>query len=232
VHIGCISICCGYENPSKINLAKDALHGMAYYIFLKSLGSPEEFRKISNIKIPPKSPPTNFQSIGIFKNPIFIPKQIFLQLSAQSAQQPAGLLGLLAHPAQQALFLHLHHSKEPPLPPSSATLASLTMAALPRAPHCIPRLLPLLPPSFYGVKRQLRGSHFIPINTGHSSVLTTGHRPPPLAPIKGENPIVLHHTSSRSLSLLPTPKHCPHRVPPPPLVQLHRPIATPPPLYR
>jgi hypothetical protein len=70
---------------------------MTYYIFLKSLGSLEEFRKNPHIKIPPKSPPINFQSLGIFKNPIFILKQIFLQLLAQSAQQP---VGLLARPAQ------------------------------------------------------------------------------------------------------------------------------------
>jgi hypothetical protein len=40
---------------------------MAYYIFLKSLMSPEEFMKKPHIKIPPKSPPTNFQSLCIFK---------------------------------------------------------------------------------------------------------------------------------------------------------------------
>jgi hypothetical protein len=44
------------------------LHGMAYYIFLKSLRSLEEFRKNPHVKIPPKSPCANFQSIGIFKN--------------------------------------------------------------------------------------------------------------------------------------------------------------------
>jgi hypothetical protein len=51
------------------------LHDMAYYIFLKSLRSLEEFRKKNpHIKIPPKSPRTNFQSLGIFENPIFILK--------------------------------------------------------------------------------------------------------------------------------------------------------------
>jgi hypothetical protein len=40
---------------------------MAYYIFLKSLRSPEEFTKNPHIKIPPKSPPRNFQSLCIFK---------------------------------------------------------------------------------------------------------------------------------------------------------------------
>jgi hypothetical protein len=57
--------------------------------FKKYLDSLEEFRKNRHIKTPPKSPPTNFQSLGIFKNPIFIQKRIFLQLLAQSAQQPA-----------------------------------------------------------------------------------------------------------------------------------------------
>jgi hypothetical protein len=42
---------------------------MAYCIFLKSLRSPEEFSKNSHVKIPPKSPCANFQSLCIFKNP-------------------------------------------------------------------------------------------------------------------------------------------------------------------
>jgi hypothetical protein len=44
---------------------------MAYYIFLKSLRSPEEIRKNTHVKIPPKSPYANFQSLGKLKNPIF-----------------------------------------------------------------------------------------------------------------------------------------------------------------
>jgi hypothetical protein len=44
---------------------------MAYYIFLKSLRSLEEFRKNPHVKIPPKSPSINFQSLGKFKDPIF-----------------------------------------------------------------------------------------------------------------------------------------------------------------
>jgi hypothetical protein len=44
---------------------------MAYYIFLKSLRSLEELRQNPHVKIPPKSPSTNFQSLGKFKNPIF-----------------------------------------------------------------------------------------------------------------------------------------------------------------
>jgi hypothetical protein len=69
---------------------------MAYYIFLKSLRSLEEFRKNPHVKIPPKSPSTNFQSLGKFKIPIFIQKRIFPSLSAQ---RPAGPPGLPAQPA-------------------------------------------------------------------------------------------------------------------------------------
>jgi hypothetical protein len=68
---------------------------MAYYIFLKSLRSLEEFRKNPHVKIPPKSP-TNFRSLCKFKNPIFIRKRIFPSLSAQ---RPAGPPGLSAQPA-------------------------------------------------------------------------------------------------------------------------------------
>jgi hypothetical protein len=106
VHIGCITICRAYEKPSKNNIAEGVLHAMAYYIFLKSLRSLEEFRKNRHIKIPPKSLCTNFQSLGIFKNPIFILKRIFLQISAQSAQPPAYLFSLSAHAAFLAPSLH------------------------------------------------------------------------------------------------------------------------------
>jgi hypothetical protein len=50
---------------------------MAYYIFLKSLRSLEEFRKHPHDKIPPKSPSTNFQSLGKFKIQFLIQKFFF-----------------------------------------------------------------------------------------------------------------------------------------------------------
>jgi hypothetical protein len=50
---------------------------MTYFIFLKYLRSLKEFRKNTHVKIPPKSPCANFQSLGIFKNLIFIQKGIF-----------------------------------------------------------------------------------------------------------------------------------------------------------
>jgi hypothetical protein len=68
------------KNFPKINLVQDALHSMAYYIFPKSLRSLEEFRKNPHVKIPRKSPPTNFQSLGKFKNPIFIRNEFFLRI--------------------------------------------------------------------------------------------------------------------------------------------------------
>jgi hypothetical protein len=86
---------------------------MAYYIFLKTLRSLEKFRKNPHIKIPPKSPPTNFQSLSIFKNAIFIPKRIFHQLLTQSAQQPTGLFDLLA----LAAFFLPHRTGRAPPPP-------------------------------------------------------------------------------------------------------------------
>jgi hypothetical protein len=62
---------------------------MAYYIFLKSLSSQEEFRKNPHVKIPPKSPCANFQSHGIFKNQILFRKEFFPSLSAHPAFQPS-----------------------------------------------------------------------------------------------------------------------------------------------
>jgi hypothetical protein len=97
---------------------------MAYYTFLKSLRSLEEFRKNPHIKIPPKSPPTNFQSLGIFKIHIFISKQFFLQVSSQSAQRPADPFSLLAHPAQPAFIFLLPHQNRARKLPAPAGLAS------------------------------------------------------------------------------------------------------------
>jgi hypothetical protein len=56
---------------------------MAYFIFLKSLRSLGEFRKNPHLKIPPKSPCANFQSLGIFKNQILFRKKFSPSLSAQ-----------------------------------------------------------------------------------------------------------------------------------------------------
>jgi hypothetical protein len=83
------------------------LHGTAYYILLKSLRSLEEFRKNLHIKIRPKSPSANFQSLDKFKNLIFNSKISFFtfgpaDLAAQSAVGPAGPAGLSPLPQAEA----------------------------------------------------------------------------------------------------------------------------------
>jgi hypothetical protein len=148
---------------------------MAYYIFQKSLRSLEEFRKNPHVKIPPKSPFTNFQSLAIIKNQIFIRKRNFPPLSANSAQRPAGLFGLLAHAATRPLFpssdLSAHAATWPPFrrsaqlarpresSPSSrrrtAELcseppprqAAMAAATSPTSPSLYGQVLPLLHPS-------------------------------------------------------------------------------------
>jgi hypothetical protein len=92
---------------------------MAYYIFLKSLRSLEEFRKNTQVKIPPKSPCANFQSLGKFKNTIFNSEILFFafgpaDLAAHSAVGPAGPL---AAPPPQAKTVSAG-------PPSRASVAS------------------------------------------------------------------------------------------------------------
>jgi hypothetical protein len=63
--------------------------------FSKSLRSLKEFRKNPHVKIPTKSPSTNFQSLGKFKNPILNSKTLFFAFgpadpAARSASGPAG----------------------------------------------------------------------------------------------------------------------------------------------
>jgi hypothetical protein len=81
---------------------------MAYYIFLNSLRSLEEFRKNPHLKIPPKSPSTNFQSLGKFKNLIFNSEILFLtfgpaDLVAHSAFGPASPLASLPPQAETTM---------------------------------------------------------------------------------------------------------------------------------
>jgi hypothetical protein len=80
---------------------------MAYYIFLKSLRSLEEFTKNPHVKIPTKSPSTIFQSLGKFKNPIFNPEILFLHF------RPPGPRGhptfFLLAPAERRLSLLPRH---------------------------------------------------------------------------------------------------------------------------
>jgi hypothetical protein len=88
VHIKSISICSTYEKPSKNKscIGCIALHGMAYYIFLKSLRSLEEFRKNPHVKIPSKSSCANFPSLGKFKKKFqFLIRNFFLDFGPASS---------------------------------------------------------------------------------------------------------------------------------------------------
>jgi hypothetical protein len=74
---------------------------MAHYIFLKSLRSLEEFRKNPHVKIPPKSPSINFQSLAKFKNPSSS-LSARLPFPAHSTFGPAGLAGPSPLPQAEA----------------------------------------------------------------------------------------------------------------------------------
>jgi hypothetical protein len=95
---------------------------MAYYIFLKSLRSLEEFRKNPHVKIPPKSPCANFQSLDIFKNQFLFGKKFSLSLSAHPAFRPNLLFLLLADfpplPHWAAAFRPAQPTARPPGRPS------------------------------------------------------------------------------------------------------------------
>jgi hypothetical protein len=91
--------------------------------------------------------------------------------------------------AQPVIFLLPHRSKVPPPSPAvhrRPTPPQLhpTMGALPRAPHRIPRPLPLLPSSFCRVKHRSKSEPFHPINVDNSFALTTPFLPPPLGRYK------------------------------------------------
>jgi hypothetical protein len=90
---------------------------MAYFIFLKYLRSLEEFRKNHHVKIPPKSPCANFQSLGKFKNPIFNSKILFLRFRPG---QPYGPLDL---------WPNRPLSSRGPKPPLLAHLARASVAS-------------------------------------------------------------------------------------------------------
>jgi hypothetical protein len=116
---------------------------MAYYIFLKSLRSLEEFRKNPHVKIPPKSPYINFQSVDQFKNPILIQKFFFL-ISARPTPRPTRPLSPaspLAAPPPQA-------ESTQPACPACASVASSWEVCFPFQimPSRAGRFLPLSPP--------------------------------------------------------------------------------------
>jgi hypothetical protein len=117
---------------------------MAYYIFLKSLRSLEEFRKNPHVKIPPKSPSTNFQSLDKFKNLIFNSEILFLVISAWSTLRPTCPLS----PASPLATPSPAGRKHPAGHPACASVASSREIHFPFqiTPSRAGRLLPLSPP--------------------------------------------------------------------------------------
>jgi hypothetical protein len=139
------------------------------------LRSLEEFRKNPHVKIHPKSPPTNFQSLAIFKNQIFIRKRIFLHFRPRTAQRPVGPSGLSARQPSPAppssrgprtrarpipggyAFSLCHHHVGPtcqlhhlpraarPRLKSPPRLAAIDLPAPPGLHHCEANQSPLLP---------------------------------------------------------------------------------------
>jgi hypothetical protein len=94
---------------------------MAYHIFLKSLRSPEEFMKNPHIKIPPKSPPTNFQSLCIFKK--------IQNLFGNNSPQ------ISAHPAQPRLCWPASPAALAYLPKGASSLSLHSPATMLRLSH-------------------------------------------------------------------------------------------------
>jgi hypothetical protein len=120
------------------------LHGIAYYVFLKSLRSLEEFRKNPHVKIPPKSPCTNFHSLGKFKNPIFNSKISFLHFWPG---RPCGPLGRWPSRPHWPLSSRGRNSTLP-AQPARVSMAYLRKYVFPLGS----RLLSWPPPSHLSVK--------------------------------------------------------------------------------
>jgi hypothetical protein len=177
---------------------------MAYFIFLKYLRSLEEFRKNSYVKIPPKSPCANFQSLGIFKNQILFRKEFSPSLSAHLAFRPSrGPLSLffstdrfsLPFPLGLGLSAGPAHHHGPTsrrlLPPALKPNTAPPPACLvppPRSPRCLHRTRETT---------ACNSPSFPPINQRHS--------PPSSIPETGAFNPTIQAPSSRQLKALGPP---------------------------
>jgi hypothetical protein len=183
---------------------------MTYYIFLKSWMSLEEFRKNPHLKISPKSPSTNFQSLAIIKNQIFIRKRIFLHFRlirpsgqpAYSTSRPTPPPGLrfprsayrpmpppglrpVARPSWPTREVVSLLATQPP-----PCQAAMTAATFPTSPSPYGRPLPLLN---LGFNHELQPLFIPPLFNPHRRPFpnsSPGARPlsSPPAPIKGREP--------------------------------------------
>jgi hypothetical protein len=137
---------------------------MAYFIFLKYLRSLEGFRKNPHVKIPPKSPPTNFQSLGIFKNQILFRKEFFRHFGPSFSFRPSRGPPPFSFPNSAARSAQLATRRWRParLPPPSRGDASSHAAFAP-------------------LHAQLTGGpHLSSLTSGSARAQTRRHRLPPL----------------------------------------------------
>jgi hypothetical protein len=145
------------------------------------LRSLKEFRKNPHVKIPPKSPSTNFQSLGKFKNPIFIRKEFFLRIRPSLAcAGPLRTAGHRTHTLGPSwLARPWRICQKPPL---------LRVCAARQR-----RLLPLSPP---------RGPRLL-ASSSPPCRPTRSTPPPRLAAIDRPAPPGLHHCDANQSPLLP-----------------------------
>jgi hypothetical protein len=134
---------------------------MAYYIFLKSLRSLEEFRKNPHVKIPPKSPSTIFQSLVTIKNQILFRKEFFLHFRPnRPSARPIPACVAFAYLPKAVSSSSLRSPTTTPSPSVTATRARLSASSSPRAGRPRSEFLsviapshhcpaPRMPPSFY-----------------------------------------------------------------------------------
>jgi hypothetical protein len=169
----------------------------------------EEFRKNPHVKIPPKSPCANFQSLGIFKNKILFGKEFSPSLSAHPAFRPSLFFPPLPHwataswPAQP--------TARPNWPPSSSSRTDTGHARCCRRPAS--RRLPGRPDASTGREKR---PHLIPLHfppligaISPSSIPETGAFNPT---IEAPSTPVIEDARPRLLPIKadPTPGEAPH----------------------
>jgi hypothetical protein len=161
---------------------------MAYFIFLKYMDSLEDFRKNPHVKIPPKSPCANFQSPGIFKNPIFIRKRTLLRF----------------WPIQPALPMLARFARRLP-GPRSAHSAQAALSYLPKGVFPLTLHIPATTPSLSHVTAMWAPTvSFIPFPTPAdlTHITASSHR---LRPPCTARPPTSRCPSKSSLSRLDSP---------------------------
>jgi hypothetical protein len=163
------------------------------------LTSLEEFRKNPHVKIPPKSPYANFQSLGIFKNQILFRKEFSASLSAHLAFRPSLFFLPADFPSPPPLGLGLPAGPAQPngptghlLPPLAPTPGAHGVAA--GRPRAASTVAPMPPPE----EKKMAASIPIicPITRRHFPSSITGNRRLQRRPLK-----LLQRQSLKTLGL-------------------------------